>query len=467
MRVVSYGTGALVSAGAAALLFRHLGLLNIGRYVTALSIVAIVGGVSDLGLNAVGLRDSATLDARGRSELFADLLGLRLTLTALGLAVALVVVGIGYPSVMVLGVLLAGGGLVAQTVQDNFTLLLQVRMQVGAIATLELLRQLLTAAGIAVVAVSGGGLLAFLSVSIPVGLVLVAIVVRLVRQQRTLRPSFAWSRWRPMLLRVLPYTAATAAAILYFRVAVVMVSQLSDRHQEGLFGASYRIIDFLTLVPGMLAGTALPIFSRAAADDHERFVYALGRVFQVALIVGAGTALAIALGAPFIVRLLGGAQYSAAAGVLTIQSIGLAGTFLGIVWANGMLSLGLYRQILVLNLGALAGIVVLLALLVPDHGARGAAIATAAGEIGGALANGVVIIRRHPGLLGSLRTVPPVVLALGVGAASLAIPGLSSLERSLVGGAAYLAVLALLRAYPRELEALLPARLGRLVGPRH
>ena len=464
LRVLSYGAGSLVSAGAAALLFRRLGLHEVGRYVTAVSIVAIVGGFTDLGLNAVGLRDGATLGGQGRAQLFANLLGLRLTLTTLGLGIALLIVAVGYPAIMVAAVALAGAGLLAQTAGDNLGLMLQVRMRVGTIAGLELLRQVLTAAGMLALFLLGAGLLAFVAVSIPVGLVVLVIVGRLVRHERRLAPTFSWSRWRPLLMRVGIYAAATTAAILYFRVAIVMVSQLADRHQEGLFGASYRVIDFLTLVPGILAGTALPIFARSASDDHERFSYALGRVFQVSLIVGAGTALVIAIGAPFVMEVLGGAQFHGAAGVLSIQAIGLGATFVGIAWANGALSLALFKQILVVNVAALAGIVVLLAILVPADGAHGAAIATAAGEFFGALAYGFIVVRRHPALLSSFRTLPLVAVALGAAVATLAIPGLGSLPRALIAGAVYLAALALLRAYPAELDVLVPARLRALRG---
>lgn len=456
IRVISYGAGSLLSAGGAALLFRQLGLINTGRYVTATSVVAIVGGISDLGLNAIGVREGATLDAAGRSQLFADLMGLRMTLTLLGLAITLPIVGVGYPTVMVFGVLLAGIGLLAQTMQDNLSLLLLVQLRLGAIAAVELLRQVLMVLGIVVLVALNGHLLAFLSLAIPVGVVMLVVAGRLVRGHRTLRPNFDRRRWRALVMRVLPYSAAAAASVLYFRVAVVMVSQLSSARQQGLFGASYRIIDFLTLVPGVLTGAALPIFSRAASADHDRFAYGLGKVFEVGMIIGAGATLTIGAGAPLILRLLGGAQYAPAAGVLTIQAVGLGATFVGIVWANGLLSLALYRHIMALNVAGLVGIVVLLALLVPDHGARGAAVATALGEIGAAVGSGTVLVRRHPALKRSLKVIPRVALAAGLGVATLAIPGLSVLERTALAGVVYLAGLLVLRAFPPELRDLFP-----------
>jgi len=44
LRVMSYGVGALISAGGAAVLFHQLGLYNAGRYVIVQSVVAVVGG---------------------------------------------------------------------------------------------------------------------------------------------------------------------------------------------------------------------------------------------------------------------------------------------------------------------------------------------------------------------------------------------------------------------------------------
>src|SRR6185437_12251792 len=146
--------------------------------------------------------------------------------------------------------------------------------------------------------------------------------------------------------------------------------------------------------------------------------------------------------------------------------IGLGATFVGIVWANGLLSLALFRQILTVNVMALAGIVVLLAVLIPADGAHGAAIATACGEFFGAVACGFVVARHHPSVLASLRIVPLIVLALGLAVATLAIPGVGSLARALIAGAVYLVALALLRAYPRELDALIPGRLARLLPAR-
>jgi O-antigen/teichoic acid export membrane protein len=456
LRVGGYLVGALLGAGSAALLFRHLGVEATGTYVTILSLVAIVGGVSDLGLTAVGVRESSVRPPAERSQLLGDLLGLRMSLTVFGLAIMLALTLFSYSGTVRLGVLLAGFGLLLQTVQDNLTVLLVVRLRLGWVSALELVRQALMILSIALLVLAGADLLPFLGVSIPVGILSLLATARLVRGERSLRPSFSWRRWRPLVMQVLPYSAAVVAAALYFRVAIVMVSQLSSAHQLGLFGASFRIIEVLTGVPILLAGTALPIFAHAALSDHDRFGYALGRVFEVALIVGAWVAVSIVVGAQLAIAVVGGPEFSAASGILAIQGVALGATFVTAVWGTGLLSLALYRQILVLNAGALLASIAIISVLVPLDGARGAAIGTACGEAAAAVAGAVILMRNHPSLRLPWGVFPRVAAAAALGLVPLSFVGVPVIVRLLASTALYGGVLLVTRALPAELMVLLP-----------
>src|SRR3954471_16981187 len=77
LRVGGYVLGVLLSVGSAALLFRHLGVDDAGRYVTALSLVTIAGGLSDLGLTAIAIRELTVRDPQARHRFTRNLLGMR------------------------------------------------------------------------------------------------------------------------------------------------------------------------------------------------------------------------------------------------------------------------------------------------------------------------------------------------------------------------------------------------------
>jgi O-antigen/teichoic acid export membrane protein len=270
--------------------------------------------------------------------------------------------------------------------------------------------------------------------------------------------SFDLREWRTLLGPVLTYSAAVAASTLYFRVAIVLVSVLASARELGYFSISFRVVEVLFLIPGLLVGAAFPIFARAARDDPARLGYALSRVFDVSLMVGVWIALSIAVGAHFAIEVIGGARFLPATPVLAVQGIAVGATFVSSVWGFGMLSLHLHRLILTFNLAMLTLVAIVVAILVPLDGAQGAAIGTASVEVVAAVGNGLLLVRGRPHLAPSLRVVPLVAVAALLGAAPALATGLPVLVRVVLSTAIYGGTLVALRALPEELRTLLPGR---------
>jgi O-antigen/teichoic acid export membrane protein len=192
----------------------------------------------------------------------------------------------------------------------------------------------------------------------------------------------------------------------------------------------------------------------------------LGRVFEVALIVGSWIAVSLAVGASLAVAIVGGHRFAAAAGVLQIMGVALVGTFVSAVGSNGLLSLRRHRDLLVINLGALVFSVVAIGILVSVDGATGAAIGLAAGELLAAAASGLLLVRGRPELRPSLRIFPLVALAAGVALLPMLATGVPVIARLALSTALYGVVLVLTRALPSELGALLPDSLARRLPTR-
>jgi PST family polysaccharide transporter len=452
LRIVGYTVGLLVSVVSTALLFRHLGRIDTGLYSLAVSLVAIVAGLSDLGLTAIGVRELSIRTHEDRDRLARNLLGLRIVLSGLG---AVAITGFaavaGYGATMVIGVALSGVGLVLQSCQSTLALALVSDLRLGWVTAFEFMRTTLTAMLIIALVLAGAHLLAFLTVSIPIGIVVLAMNAWVVHGRIPLKPAFNRSEWWGVLRDVLPYSAAVAAGTLYFYMAVVIVSLLANGDQLSYFGVSARVIQVLLVIPGLAVGAAFPIFARAARDDKARLAYALGRVFEVNLMLGVLVALCLAIGSSLAIKVIGGPQFAPAAAVLAIQGIGLGANVCGAVWSYGLLSLGRYRVILLINLCALVGGALLIAVLVDVDGARGAAIATATAEVLLAVASGVALTRADSSLRPPLRIVPAVALAAGLAGASTLI-GLPVLVSVVLAAAIYLPALLALGAVPQELR---------------
>src|SRR5206468_989218 len=101
-----------------AVLTRHLGAADYGRYSVVQSLVALTAGLVEAGLVNVGIREYATRTGTDRSAMLANLQGVRIALGLLGVLIALIyAVAAGYDHVMVAGVVLSGIGLVLTAVQ--------------------------------------------------------------------------------------------------------------------------------------------------------------------------------------------------------------------------------------------------------------------------------------------------------------------------------------------------------------
>jgi O-antigen/teichoic acid export membrane protein len=464
LRVAGYFLNALLGALAAAFLFRHLGVKGVGTYVTAMSIAAIVAGLSDLGLTALGVRELAVRDAAGRASLMSSLLGLRIAMTLVGIAGSVVFATLaGYRPIVVEGVALAGAGLMFQNIQSTLALSLISRLRLGLLTSTEVARQALTTAVMIAFVGLGLGLLWFIGLAVPISLLFMLLVAWIVRGEVPLLPRFDRAEWRALILQVLPYSVAVALAVVYFRLSVIFVSLSASSTQLGYFATSFRILEVLIVIPGLMVTGVFPIFARAAIDDQERFAYAVSRVFVTALIVGVWFVLALALGAPFAIHVIGANEFSKAIGVLRIQAFGLGGSFVSTVWSVALLSLRRNRALMLVNLSALIVGSVLVVTFSSAYGAEGAALGTAATEIGLAIVVPLVLRRTDPHAVPSLVVVPRVALAGGLAATVALIPGMPSIALVALATLVYLAILLGVGAIPEELLQELRSLRGRYV----
>jgi O-antigen/teichoic acid export membrane protein len=380
-----------------------------------------------------------------------DLLGMRVVMGGVAILLAtLLAVILGYEPWLVVGTALASAGLVLWSTNLILAAPLVAELRLGWVTAIDLFRNVgavvLILAGVG----AGVGLVAFLAVPIPIAAVAVAWTALLVRRQVSLRPSFRIETWRVLLRDVVPYALATAAGLLYFRVAVVLLSLIASEHETGLYSASFRTVEVLLIVPQLAVSTVLPIFAHAATRDRDRLAYGIDRTFRAAAVFGAGLAVVLALGAPFAIAVVAGPDFSGAADMLRIQALGLGVAIVTSVFTFALLSLRMHRELLVSNIAALAVSIVLTLVLGSAWGGIGAATATAIAElclVGAAI---WLLLREHPTLAPSWSF---LVRVLGAGAvtAALALIPAPSVVLAIAGLAVYTLLARALGAVPEEL----------------
>jgi O-antigen/teichoic acid export membrane protein len=452
LRVLAYAGGLAAGLVSVPLLSRHLGVREWGEYQTITSLIFVVAGITEGGIGLVGTREYAVRDALGRRTLIQDLLGLRLALTTVGAlaAIGFVLVS-GYDHRLIVGTVIACIGLYFTSAQVTLLLPLLGDLRLGWLALIDFFNQALLALLVVVLVAVGAGLVPFFAMAGVTSAVMLGMAVTLVTPAISPVPRFDPAVWRELLRETALYAASLVLATLYPKVAILAMSLLASKTETGLYALPMRVMDLVAYLPWLLVTTTFPILARAAASNRARLRYAQQRTFETMVLFGALVSLGLVLGAPFVIRVLGGREFSGSVNVLRIICFSAPFTFMAATWSFALLSLRAYRAMLLANALSLALAIVLAVLLIPPFGASGGAVINIAVEATLALGFAVGLARIRP----ELRPQPLIVVRVLAGfsaglLAGLFVPG-PSLVQAVVGlGVAGAALLAL-GAVPAEL----------------
>ena len=418
LRIAGYAAASLLALGSGALLYRHLGVVDSGRYTAAGSLVALVAAASDLGLTAIGLRELAIRAGEERVRMASTLLGLRLLITTAGVLAVTAFALIAYGPTLAAGVALAGVGLVFTVWQGTLAIPLMVDMRLGWTSLLEFLRQLLLSILIVVLVLAGAGLLAFLAAPIPAGcdraradadrlsppgahahprgsrrLARAGRARALLRRRRSRRRDLL-PRRHPARLRALQ------------RAPARLLRPVLQRHgravRDSRDARQCRLPDLLARRARRPRAPGLRDRARVRSLADRRRLDVAGDRARRALCHRSRSADTSSSPPPKCSRSRGSPS---------------APTFVGTVWGFGLLSLGRHRAILLFNLSALASVVIAVSILASLDGARGAAIGTSAVELANAIVGAWLLAHGRAHLRPSLRVLPKVAVAIAIAAA--------------------------------------------------
>lgn len=452
LRVFGYGVGLIATAGAAVVLLHNLTVANFGRYVVVAALLAIVSALSDAGLTVIGQRAYVRAsDTAERRAVMQSLLGLRIALTPLlSLAAVAFAVAAGYTGAQVAATAIGTGALVLTGTAQTLAVPLAVRMRLGFVTVLDVVRQVVLMTCIAGLAAARVGFTLLFLAYVASGVATVCTAFALSHRSDRVKPAFDLKQWRSLGSEAVPVALGNAINVVYLRLLVIMMSLLSTARETGLFGASYRVIEIFIAVPQLMAGAVFPLLSHAAREDESRLAYVLQRLAEASLLVGAGIAVGLSLGAGPILRLLGGSQYAGSATILSLQAFSLLGSFLTQVWVFGLIAVDRQRAMAQVNAVGAAVVAILGFSLITVENARGAAIASIAGEAALAATALVLLVRARPRLRPAPGRMARIVLAASLAAICALLPT-SDAVHALIALAVYIALIVAFRAYPPEL----------------
>lgn len=201
--------------------------------------------------------------------------------------------------------------------------------------------------------------------------------------------AFDYKLWKSMFAEALPMGIVLLFGVIYLRIDSVMLSLMKTQVDVGIYGAPYKILEILALIPGIFMGNVFPVITKYYNEGDERLYHALQKSFDflitIALPIIAGVFL---LSTPIISFIAGGQFLTAStigdlfghsansAMVLQFLIFATGIIFISQIFTNTAVAIGKQRE-LVLPYVIFAGVNIIINLfLIPRFSYIGASVAT-------------------------------------------------------------------------------------------
>ncbi|NJD31790.1 MAG: flippase [Gammaproteobacteria bacterium] len=182
-----------------------------------------------------------------------------------------------------------------------------------------------------------------------------------------------WTRW---FARRSPWLLASGVAeVIYLRIDIVLLERLRGVQEAGIYAVAARLSEVWYMVPVALMGAVFPaLWSRR--DDPRAYERSLQGSLDALCALALGLAVFMQFAGRPLVEFLFGARFSASTTVLQIHIWAGVFIFMRALLSRWLLAEDLLRFSLVTHVAGAVINVVLNFMLIPAHGAAGAAIAT-------------------------------------------------------------------------------------------
>jgi len=196
----------------------------------------------------------------------------------------------------------------------------------------------------------------------------------------TKQSVFSW-RFSPAIFKKLfhdswPLMLAGFSGYIYSRIDQVMIQQFIDSTAVGLYEVAVRLTEPLSFLPGVIIGSLFPAIVNAKDSDSAQYRKRLKSLSILCLSISFILVLIIFIFAPFIIKILFGAEFTTSTHILRVYVWTNLGTVATSLIYNYFITENKTRAFLLFTIFGASINVVANALLIPILGIIGAAYAT-------------------------------------------------------------------------------------------
>lgn len=316
-------TTAGLSLAVVALLTRYLGVSGYGEYTTAFAFVSFFAVFADFGINIIIVREISK-DEKLAPGIIANVLGLRILFSLSILLLApLIALFLPYSRLVKIAILIFSFALYFLSLNQIFVGIFQSRLKLDRAVFTEVVGRVIILLATLVFIKLKLSFVWIISAVFWGNLVNLGLSWLLANKIFKIGLSFNLGFWKKIFLESLSMGLVLVLGMLFHRIDTIMLSLLKESYDVGIYGAAYKIFDFLVVIPGLFVGTVFPLFSQFFVTSPERFKAVFQKSFDVLSIVGLPLALGGVMLSPYIINLVAGNGYEPAISVFQVLSIAL------------------------------------------------------------------------------------------------------------------------------------------------
>ncbi|HXE44390.1 MAG TPA: flippase [Conexibacter sp.] len=438
LRLVTMPIGALTVP----LTARALSPDGFGVWTAASAYTGIFAVLTDLGLTTVAMQRMAAEPER-EAQWLGALAGMRLLLSLIALVVCAACVPIflhtGHATAWILTLtILSTGGSALMSVFNS-------RLRSGLALSFSVVQSFLWLGVTIAFFVVGASVNAFAAAYIIVLAIVCTLQVAATYRYAHIDWRGGRALWKPLMKVAVPLGIASILITIYYQIDQVLLLQLSSTHEVGIYGAGYRFLSPLLLLPAAVMSSFFPVLSAVHKHDPDRVRRLVQRAAELLMMISLPVlATTIALAHP-IVHVMFGRGYARTADVLPVLMIAFVSICFGSLagFLAPLLNLN-WRLAIYSAIGAAANIG-LNVWLIPKYGALGSAWVTVVTEVlTMSLMLGTALFTLRLRVMPWRLLATALVAATMTGAMALAAP-LGLVPAALIGGIVYVAGLFALR----------------------
>lgn len=286
---VAFNTGVMIAGRALtaflsiltiAYITRYLGVAGFGQYTTIFAYVTTFAVLADFGFTTILVREIAKAK-EDPSLIASNIFTFRTFFGFLVFLIAfLVALLLPYPALVKAGIFVIAIATFFLTLNATLVGVFQAQLKMERAVLGDVVGRFLIWLLILLVIHFKGSLVTLLWIYVIGNFVNLLVSFWLVRAYAKIKFIFDWARWQQLAKEAWPLGIATILGVVSFKIDTVILSLFKNSTDVGIYGAAYKMFDFIVVLPAIFMGNVFPIITRYLNENDPRAKDVIQRSFN-------------------------------------------------------------------------------------------------------------------------------------------------------------------------------------------